>query len=75
MVRWGPIFMCLAVWVCLKQGSKNMVLVGLLQIGAKDFTVPGTSGLSNRCIYRYTFIYNLYLLLFFQLTVYNPDSG
>ena len=33
--------MCLylAVWVCLIQGPENMVLVGLLQIGAKDFTV------------------------------------
>ena len=25
---------------CLKQGSQNMVLVVLLQIGAKDLTVP-----------------------------------
>ena len=27
------------MWVFLKQGSENTVLVGLLQIGAKDFTV------------------------------------
>ena len=27
------------MWVYLKMGSDNMVLVGLLQIGAKDFTV------------------------------------
>ena len=33
------------MWVCLKQGSENMVLVGPLQIGAKDFTVGG--GLTN----------------------------
>ena len=33
--------LCLAVWVCIKQGSEKMVLVGLLQIGAKDLTVPG----------------------------------
>ena len=34
---------CLAVWVCFKQGSENMVMVVLLQIGAKDLTVwiPG----------------------------------
>ena len=31
--------MCLAVWVCFKIGSENMLLVVLLQIGAKDFTV------------------------------------
>ena len=31
--------LCLAVWVCIKKGSENMVLVMLLQIGAKDFTV------------------------------------
>ena len=31
--------LCLAVWVGLKQGSKNMVLVVLLQIRAKDLTV------------------------------------
>ena len=29
----------LAVWVCLEQGPENMVLVVLLQIGAKDLTV------------------------------------
>ena len=29
----------LAVWLCLKMGSANMVLVRLLQIGAKDLTV------------------------------------
>ena len=33
------IFLCLAVWVCLKLGSENMGLVMLLQIGAKDFTM------------------------------------
>ena len=33
------ICLCLAVWLCLKMGSKNMVLVWLLQIGAKDLTV------------------------------------
>ena len=27
------------MWVCLKQSPENMVLEGLLQIGAKDFTV------------------------------------
>ena len=27
------------MWVCLKQGSENRVLVVLLQIGAKDLTV------------------------------------
>ena len=35
------ICLCLAVWLCLKMGSKNMVLVWLLQIGAKDLTVWG----------------------------------
>ena len=29
----------MAVWLCLKMGSENMVLVRLLQIGAKDLTV------------------------------------
>ena len=29
----------LAVWVCLNMGSENMVLVKLLQLGAKNFTV------------------------------------
>ena len=33
------IFLYLAGWLCLKMGSENMVLVRLLQIGAKDFTV------------------------------------
>ena len=33
------ISLCLAVWVCLKQGSENMVLLLLLQIGAKDLTL------------------------------------
>ena len=33
------ICLCLAVWLCLQMGSENMVLVGLLQIGAKDLTV------------------------------------
>ena len=32
-------WLCLAVWLCLKMGSENMVLVRLLQIGAKDLTV------------------------------------
>ena len=36
------ICLCLAVWVCLKKGSENLVLVGLLQIGANNFTVPLT---------------------------------
>ena len=27
------------MWLCLKMGSENMVLVRLLQIGAKDLTV------------------------------------
>ena len=31
--------MCLAVWVCLKRSSEISVLMVLLQIGAKDFTV------------------------------------
>ena len=29
------------MWLCLKMGSENMVLVRLLQIGAKDPTVQG----------------------------------
>ena len=33
------IFLCLTVWICLKMGSDNMVLMRLLQIGAKDLTV------------------------------------
>ena len=33
------ILLCLAVWLWLKMGSVNMVLVRLLQIGAKDLTV------------------------------------
>ena len=37
---------CLAVWVCLKLGSENMVLVVLLHIGAKELTV------SNLCIHK-----------------------
>ena len=32
----------MAVWVCLKQGSENIVLVVLLQIGAKDLIVFST---------------------------------
>ena len=41
-----------SVWLCgfcLKQGSENMVLVVLLQIGAKDFTayIRRTSGVSG----------------------------
>ena len=32
---------CLAVWLCLKMGFENMVLVRLLQIGANDLTVCG----------------------------------
>ena len=39
------ISLCLAVWVCLKQGYENMVLVVLLQIGAKDLTVPSPTSL------------------------------
>ena len=31
---------CLAVWVCVKQGPENMVL---LQIGAEDLTVENAS--------------------------------
>ena len=34
-----PPSLCLGVWLCLKMGSENMVLVRLLQIGAKDLTV------------------------------------
>ena len=35
------LFICMfhAVWLCLKKCSENRVLVVLLQIGAKDFTV------------------------------------
>jgi hypothetical protein len=29
---------CLAVWLCLKMSSENMVLVRLLQIGARELT-------------------------------------
>ena len=36
--------LCLAVWVCIKQCSENMVQVVLLQIAAKDFTVIHTYG-------------------------------
>ena len=32
--------LCLAVWICLNQSPENMVLEVLLQMGAKDFTVP-----------------------------------
>ena len=35
---WNLIRLCLAVWLCLKMGSEKMVLVGLLQRGAKDLT-------------------------------------
>ena len=38
-ILFGINFPCLAVWLCLKMGSKNIVLVWLLQIGAKDLTV------------------------------------
>ena len=31
--------LCLAVWLCLKVGSENIMLVRLLKIGAKDLTV------------------------------------
>ena len=37
------ICLCLAVWVFIKEGSENMVLVVLLQIEAKSFTVPSGS--------------------------------
>ena len=33
------ICVCLSVWLCVKMGSENMVLVRLLQIRAKDLTV------------------------------------
>ena len=33
------ICLCLDVWLCLKMGSENMVLVKLLQRGAKDLVV------------------------------------
>ena len=39
--------LCLNVWVCLKQGSENIVLVVLLRLGAKDLTV--------RCLYCIVF--------------------
>ena len=35
------ICLCLDVWLCLKMGSENMVLVRLLQRGANDLTVGG----------------------------------
>ena len=35
------ICLCLDVWLCLKMGSENLVLVKLLQRGAKDLTVTG----------------------------------
>ena len=31
--------LCLAVWLCINMSSGNMVLMRLLQIGAKDLTV------------------------------------
>ena len=33
------VFLCPAVWLCIKMGSGNMVLMRLLQIGAKDLIV------------------------------------
>ena len=33
------ICLCLAVWLCLKTGSENLMMVKLLQIGAMDLTV------------------------------------
>ena len=33
------ICLCLDFWLCLKMGSENIVLVRLLQRGAKDLTV------------------------------------
>ena len=36
------IFLCLDVWLCLKMAPENMVLVRLLQRGAKDLTVQHT---------------------------------
>ena len=33
------ICLCLAVWLCLKMVSENIVLVRLLEIGANDLTV------------------------------------
>ena len=44
------ISLCLTMWVCLKQGSENMVLVVLLRIGAKDLTVLHTRGQSVACM-------------------------
>ena len=35
----GP---CLTVWLCLKMGSENMLLIRPLHIGAKDLTVQST---------------------------------
>ena len=35
---------CLAVWLCLKMGCENTVLVRLLQIGATDLTVMDMGG-------------------------------
>ena len=33
------ISLCLTVWLCLRTGSENMVLMRLLRIGAKDLNV------------------------------------
>ena len=33
------IFLCLAVWLCVKIGSENIVRMRLLQIGTKVLTV------------------------------------
>ena len=35
--------LCLTVWLCLKIGSRTMVLMRLLEVGAKDPTVPQPS--------------------------------
>ena len=40
-------FLCLAGWLCLKMGSENMVLMRLLEIGAKDLTVIGRKRLTD----------------------------
>ena len=42
-------FFYLAVWVCLKMGYENMLMVGLLQIGAKHFTVQSDVASATRC--------------------------
>ena len=61
-----PCYVFASVWPCLKMCSENMVLMRLLQIGAKDLTVLGV-------LLKYVLLYywiSLWTVLYQVLLVY-----